>query len=117
MVARNDVMIAAENVDRALQDFVQRRAEAKVLVFINKWGHLHAVVATHGFEGIPHEKRVERIRAHLKESVSQEDLGYLYHIEPLTAAEYDARLLGASQISESKDFFIEGSDQGDTADE
>ena len=115
MVARNDVLSAAEKVDHALQKFVQHRAEAKVLVAVNNFGHLHAIIATHGFEGIPEDERIERVRDFLRANVSPEDLGYLYRIEALTAAEYDARLLSASRTSDSLDVYIHGSDSEDAS--
>jgi len=115
MVAKNDVLSAAEKVDQALQRFVHQRGEAKVLVLVNNFGHLHAIVATHGFEGIPEDERIEQVREFLRANVASEDLGYLYRVEALTAAEYDARLLRASQTSDSRDLYIQGVDREDAS--
>lgn len=93
MVAKNDLMTAAEEIDKALQAFVLHRGEAKVLVFPDEWGHLHAVVATHGFEGMPEVERREQIRKHLEEHVRPESLSRLYHVHPMSSYEYDAAVI------------------------
>jgi len=92
MVAKYDLVGAAERIDTALQDLVHHRNEAKVLVFTNRWGHLHAVVATHGFEGVPSADRGRKVWEFLRSRVAPEDLVLLYRIDAFTAAEYDARV-------------------------
>lgn len=93
MVAKTDLMTAAERIDQALQEFVCKRGEAKVLVGVNvnQWGHLHAVVASHGFEDIPKDDLQRQIWDYLRENVPAESLSFLYRIDAMTSSEYTAR--------------------------
>ena len=85
------VLIAARRIDEALRGFVHNRNEAKVsVVEVNKWGHLHAVVATHGFEDVPQHERQSLVWDHLRQRVSATDLAYLYRVDAMSACEYDA---------------------------
>ena len=87
------VLTAANRIDQALQRFVHNRAEAKVVVVkVNEWGHLHAAVATHGFEGVPQRERQELVWDYLRNNVQAEDLAHLYRVEAMSANEYDARV-------------------------
>ncbi len=92
MVAKNAFVKAAECIDRALQEFVHHRGEAKVLVYADELGHLHAVVATHAFDGVPGDERVRRVWEFLRSKLPAEDVGFLYRIHALTGDEYDARI-------------------------
>ncbi len=92
MVAKTALLTAADSIEQALQEFVCRRGEAKVLVVeVTELGHLHAVVATHGFEGIPKDDLQMQIWDFLREKVRPESLSFLYRIDAMTSSEYDAR--------------------------
>ena len=92
MVAKSDVLTAKHRIEEALEAFVRDRAEAKVLVFVNEWGHLHAVVASYGFERVPEGEREDQVWDYLRSHVPAEDLVHLYRIHAMTCSEYDARL-------------------------
>lgn len=126
MVVRKSSVEVAELIDAALTElvgrievslaeFVHHRGEAKVLVFANELGHLHAVVATHGFEGVPKEERVRRIWDHLRshESLTDVDLGYLYKVHAFTNAEYNARVGASATKSSVAEWLNLESDPGD----
>ena len=92
MVAKTALLTAADNIDHALQEFVCKRGEAKVLVVkVTQLGHLHAVVASHGFEGIPNDDLQRQIWEYLHKNVPPESLSFLYRIDAMTSSEYDAR--------------------------
>ncbi len=106
MVAKNVTVRAAENIDLALQEFVQHRAESKVLVFADDWGNLHAIVATSAFEGMSDEKRQEHVWAYLRDHIAPDELAGLYRLYALTGQEYDAcyqRIVAPGSISEELD--------------
>ena len=67
------------------------RSEARVVVAPDQWGQLHALVASHGFEGESKDDLWEQIRAFLKEEVKpRELLRHLYVIDVLTRREFDS---------------------------
>ena len=83
------VLAAKTRLERILNDFVHNRAEAKVSVFINEFGHLHAVIASHAFEGMPYQQRQDVVRKHLQMNAAPEDLAHLYRVYVLSASEFD----------------------------
>ena len=90
MVAKNDLVIAAREIDEALQKFVRHGATTKVYVFDTEWGHLRALVGSDGFKGMSDGERQELIWKHLKANVLPEYLAYLYVVRPMDLEEYDA---------------------------
>jgi len=93
MVEESAVIAAKVRIERVLADFAHNGAETKVVVVMDELGHLHAIVATCGFEGIPPRERQDRVRAHLRDHARPEDLAHLYRISTMTPREYDEWLL------------------------
>jgi acid stress-induced BolA-like protein IbaG/YrbA len=90
MVAKNLTVKSAEGVDRALQEFVHGQSGAKVLVYADDWGNLHAVVASGQFFGRSQTQRQELVWTFLRKQVPPEELVHLYRVNALTPDEYDA---------------------------
>jgi len=113
------VLKAIKPIEDVLRRFVHDRGEAKVLVLVrvNEFGHLHAVVATGAFEGMPQRERHRVVWDYLRQNARPEDLAHVYQVYALTTREYDARVLSASQTSGALDLFIRGTNSEETADE
>jgi len=89
-MAEEPAVIAAKGrIEQVLSDFVRQRAEAKVSVFVNDFGHLHAVVASGAFENMPYRERQELVREYLKVNAAPDDLAHLYRVFVLSASEFD----------------------------
>lgn len=110
------VLKAIKPIEDVLRDFVLQRGEGKVVVDVNEFGHLFAVVATGAFEGIPERERRRTVWDYLRQNARPEDLAHVYQVYALTTREYDARVLSASQNSGALDLFIRGTNSGETAD-
>ena len=111
------VLKAIKPIEDVLRRFVHDRGEAKVVVDVNEFGHLFAVVATGAFEGMPQRERRRAVWDYLRQNARPEDLAHVYQIYALTTREYDARVLSASQTSGALDLFIQGTNSEETADE
>ncbi len=90
MVAKSLTLITAEEVDRSLREFVKDQGAAKVLVYADDWGNLHAVVASDRFNNEPETARQELVWTFLKKRVQPKELSRLYRVHALTPSEYDA---------------------------
>ena len=83
------------SIERSLREFLNNRAEAQVIVAmglgVNEWARVHALVASHGFEGRSLHELRDMIWDHLEETVPPTELAYLYGIDILTRREFDVR--------------------------
>ena len=111
------VLKAIKPIEHVLRAFVEQRGEAKIVVDVNEFGHLFAVVATAAFEGMPQRERHRKVWDYLRQNARPEDLAHVYEIYALTTREYDARVLSASQTSGALDLLMQGTDSEETADE
>lgn len=89
MAAEPPVLTAKKRIEQVLHALVENRAESKVVVFVDDLGHLHAVVASHAFEGMPQRDRQRLVRDYLRDHAAPEDLVYLHRVFALSASEYD----------------------------
>ncbi len=94
MVAKSDLLKAAQAIERALEEFVHNNAAAKVFVFETEWGHLCALVGSGGFQGKNVVERLDTVWDYLRQHVSHEDLKHLSRVEPMDLDEYDVRTAG-----------------------
>ena len=111
------VLRARKPIEDVLWAFAKQRGEAKVVVDVNEFGHLFAVVATGAFEGMPQRERRRMVWDYLRENARPEDLAHVYQVYALTTREYDARVLSASETSGALDVFIQGTNREETANE
>lgn len=111
------VLKAIKPIEEVLWAFVEQRGEAKVVVDVNEFGHLFAVVATGAFEGMPQRERRRAVWDYLRQNARPEDLAHVYQIYALTTREYEAHFLSASQTSGALDLLIQGTNSEETADE
>lgn len=91
MVAKNDILIAKENIEKVLWDFVEHKSSAKIYIFYTDWGHLCALIGSHGFQGMNITDRLDEVWDYLRQHVSQDDLKHLHQVDPMDRDEYDAR--------------------------
>ena len=89
MAEEPSILAAKKRIEQVLNAFVEHRAESKVVVFGDELGHLHAVVASHAFEGMPRRERQRLVRDYLREHAKPEDLAHLHRVFVLSASEYD----------------------------
>ncbi len=109
MVAKPDIEEARARIASALEEYFQGRGETKVMVAINQYGRLHALIANNSLNGNDPDDVRDALREFLKEKVSSQDLVYLYGIHVLTPAEWDARIVQASGILEGGGASVSGS--------
>lgn len=96
------VLAAKERIEGVLDEFVLNRPEAKIVVFMDELGHLHAIVASRGFEGTPPRERQDLVRGFLRDHAKPEDLAHLYRVSVMSSREYDEWLLDVG--SQGRDY-------------
>lgn len=110
------VLAAKRRIEQVLSVFVEHRAEAKVVVFVDELGHLRAVVATHAFEGVEQHERQQRVRDYLRKHAASEDLAHLYRVFALSAKEFDetySRQVFGGGMAEALRLGLAGNNNGD----
>ena len=93
MAQKNDLRVAAEEIERALRALVHDRASARVYVFETEWGNLRALLGDGSFSGMSPGRRQEVVWDYLREHVSEESLKHLYGVHPMDLDEYDVRVV------------------------
>lgn len=95
MVAKPDIETAIESIENALRELMNDRSESRVIVAmglgVNEWERVHALVASHAFEGQSRSDLHDNIRSYLEKKVPPQELVYLYGIHILTRREFDTR--------------------------
>lgn len=111
------VLKAIKPIEDVLRRFVHDRGEAEVLVRVNEFGHLHAVVATGGFEGMPQRERHREVWDYLRQNARPEDLAHVYKVYTLTVNEYKARVSTSVFPGGKTEILDLGPSTGDGADD
>ena len=92
MVAKSDILTAANQIERALAGFTLNEATVKAHVFETEWGHLKALIGSEGFNDVSLGERQQIVWDFLRESVPAESLAHLIAVYPMGLAEYDRRV-------------------------
>jgi hypothetical protein len=99
MVAKRDILTAAQRIKEALEGLVQNGASTKVFVFETEWGHLRALVGSDGFRGMSLGRRRDVVWNHLRAHVPPDLLANLVAVHPFDLGEYDANVSQAGFLS------------------
>ena len=89
MVAKGDILTAAQKIEEALAQLTFEKASAKAFVFETEWGHLRALVGSDGFKHMPLGERQEIVWEFLRQCVPQDYLIHLVAVHPMDLDEYD----------------------------
>lgn len=97
MVAKSDILTAAQEIEKSLLEFVQNRSSDTVHVFESEWGHIRALVGSDAFKDVGAIERQELVWDWLRQHVAAEHLVFLYGVHPMDFEEYKASVRSAEE--------------------
>ena len=92
MVAKSDILTAANQIEQALGTLTPNAAPTKAHVFETDWGHLKAIIGSEGFKDVSLGARQQIVWDFLREKVPKDALAHLIAVYPMGLAEYDRQV-------------------------